>query len=436
MSLIKKYLPKSLFGRSLLIIILPIAIMQIVVAYIFFNAHWSQVSENLSDSVAGDVALVVDLYKQAPEERRAEALDIMIQPTLAMSVAFKEGEALPSTTRKNFFSALDRRLRRALGNRVDEQVWFDTTRYPNYIDIRVQVDTGVLRFITARERVFAPTGLGFVFWLFLATVLLTLVSVLFIRNQARPIARLAAAADAFGKGQDISGYKPTGASEVRLAGHSFLKMRQRLKRHIDQRTTFLAGVSHDLRTPLTRLKLHMALQEPNAENDAAKNDIKDMESMLDAYLDFARGLEGENSEQTALHSYLSAFVSSVSNEAVTLVGDSELSTQLKPVAFKRALQNLVGNSLKYADKVEISTAQSTTHIMINIDDDGPGIAEEQLDVALQPFTRLDTSRNQNIEGVGLGLSIAKDIIQSHGGRLALLKSDTLGGLRAIISLPR
>ena len=213
---------------------------------------------------------------------------------MELSVALAENDTLPLTTRDAFFSNLDKTLRRALANSLSDEFWFDTTRYPNHIDIRVAVDEGVLRFIAARDRVFAPTGFVFIFWLITATVVLSLVSILFIRNQARPISALAAAADAFGRGQDISSYKPSGASEVRLAGQSFLKMRGRIKRHIEQRTTMLAGVSHDLRTPLTRLKLHHAMQKPSEDNDAARQDLRDMESMLDGYLDFARGLTGEN----------------------------------------------------------------------------------------------------------------------------------------------
>ena len=431
---LKKYLPKSLFGRALLIIMLPIAIMQMAVAYFFFNAHWNQVTANLSDSVAADVSVAVQLYKQSPSVNRAERLDDMLRPKMELSVALEEGDSLPVTTRDSFFSNLDKTLRRSLGDSLSDEFWVDTTRYPNHIDIRVAVDEGVLRFIAARERVFAPTGFVFIFWLITATVLLSLVSILFIRNQAEPITELADAADAFGKGQDISIYKPSGASEVRLAGQSFLKMRGRIRRHIEQRTTMLAGVSHDLRTPLTRLKLHLAMQEKSDENEAARQDIKDMESMLDGYLDFARGLEGEGTESVKLKAFMSGVISKMPEPQAKLVAEDHITADIRPQALERAVMNLLSNAQKYAKKSRVSLSQDESNIYIAVEDDGPGIPEEKRGEAFKAFQRLDTARNQNIEGVGLGLSIARDIAQIHGGALRLEDSD-MGGLKALIRLP-
>jgi len=431
---LKKYLPKSLFGRALLIIMLPIAIMQIAVAYFFFNAHWNQVTANLSDSVAADVSVAVQLYKQSPSVNRAERLDDMLRPKMELSVALEEGDSLPVTTRDSFFSNLDKTLRRSLGNSISDEFWFDTTRYPNHIDIRVAVDEGVLRFIAARERVFAPTGYMFIFWLITATVLLSLVSILFIRNQAKPITQLADAADAFGKGQDISTYKPSGASEVRLAGQSFLKMRGRIRRHIEQRTTMLAGVSHDLRTPLTRLKLHLAMQEKSEENEAARQDIKDMESMLDGYLDFARGLEGEGTETVQLKDFMSDVISKMPKPKAKLTAEEGITADIRPQALERAVMNLLSNAQKYAQNSRVSLTQVESNIYIAVEDDGPGIPAEKRGEAFKAFQRLDMARNQNIEGVGLGLSIARDIAQIHGGALRLEDSD-MGGLKALIRLP-
>ena len=431
---LKKYLPKSLFGRALLIIMLPIAIMQIAVAYFFFNAHWNQVTANLSDSVAADISVAVQLYKQSPTVNRAERLDDMLRPKMELSVALEEGDKLPATTRDSFFSNLDKTLRRSLRSSLTDDFWFDTTRYPNHIDIRVAVDEGVLRFIAARERVFAPTGFVFIFWLITATVLLSLVSILFIRNQAKPITALADAADAFGKGQDISTYKPSGASEVRLAGQSFLKMRGRIRRHIEQRTTMLAGVSHDLRTPLTRLKLHMAMQEKSDENEAARQDIKDMESMLDGYLDFARGLEGEGTERVQMNEFLSNVISKMSEPQASLVAQENITADIRPQAFERAVMNLLSNAQKYAENCRVMLSQNENNVLISIEDDGPGIPEEKRSEAFKAFQRLDTARNQNVEGVGLGLSIARDIAQIHGGALRLDDSE-MGGLKALIRLP-
>ena len=441
-ALLKPYLPKSLFGRAILIIILPIAVMQMAVAYFFFNAHWDTVTASLSDSVAADVSVAVELYKQSPGPERAERLDNMLRPNMELAVALETEDTLPTLERHSFFSALDKTLRRALTQSLSDPFWFDTTRYPNHIDIRVEVDEGVLRFIASRERVFAPTGFVFIFWLLTATVLLTLVSITFIRNQARPIAQLSDAANRFGRGQDIADFKPSGASEVRIAGQSFLKMRGRIKRHIDQRTVFLAGVSHDLRTPLTRLKLHLAMQDDSKETEAAKRDIKDMENMLDGYLDFARGLTGETAKRTEIETYLRSIARKYT-PAPRLAVTGSPTAAIKPISLERAISNLINNAQKYGTKCRVSAEHATrltnkdmahTGVLIHIDDDGPGIADKNFEEALKPFSRLDPARNQNIEGVGLGLSIARDIIQSHGGSLRLSKSD-MGGLRASIHLP-
>jgi len=431
----KNLLPKSLFGRALLIIVLPIIIMQMVVAYIFFNAHWQTVTSHLSNSIAADISVAVELYQQAPSLEHAQTLDNMLRPNMELSIALEMGDQLPTTTRNAFFSNLDRTLRRALDQSLQDPFWFDTTRYPNHIDIRVGVEQGVLRFIAPRERVFAPTGFMFIFWSTAATVLLTLVSIFFIRNQARPISKLAAAAEAFGKGQGISNFRPSGASEVRLAGQSFLKMHHRIRRYIDQRTLLLAGVSHDLRTPLTRLKLHLAMQADNEEVQAAKRDLKDMETMLDGYLDFARGIGEETTEIVNIRDYIQHILDEYDAPTPTLnIDESILQFDVKTVSLKRAFTNLIDNARKYATEVRINVTRDETMIYIHIEDNGPGIPQDKYIEALRPFQRLDTARNQNIKGTGLGLSITRDIIQSHGGSMRLDKSD-LGGLKVVLRLP-
>lgn len=434
--ILKRYLPKSLFGRALLIIMLPIGIMQIVVVYFFFNAHWDRVTANLSDSVAADIAVATTLFKQDPTVARAEDLNDLLCPGMQLSVVFRKGDVLPVAQRRQmFFSNLDKTLRRALNESLEDRFWFDTTRYPNHIDVRVEVDGGYLRFIAARERVFAPTGFVFIFWLITATVLLTLVSIIFIRNQAKPIRLLADAADAYGKGQELGNYKPSGASEVRRAGQSFLKMRSRLQRHLEQRTMMLAGVSHDLRTPLTRLKLQLALQENTEETRAARQDLLEMESMLNGYLDFARGQGSETPEVVDINNYLSAVVegqlADLNKESIP----KGLTAKLRPIALSRALTNLISNSSKYAKGCELSVQTSPNRIEFIVDDSGPGIPPAKRKQAFRAFSRLDDARTQNIEGVGLGLSIARDIAQAHGGSLILDESPQ-GGLRATISLPQ
>ena len=431
---LKRYLPKTLFGRALLIIMLPIALMQIIVAYIFFDAHWQTVTANLSGSVAADISVAVALYEQDPGPARVIRVDEMLRPKMQLSVALEENKALPTATRRAFFSSLDRTLRTALTQNIDNEFWFDTTRYPNHIDIRVAVDEGFLRFIVPRERVFAPTGFIFLFWMIMATVLLSLVSILFILNQARPMVKLAKATEDFGKGRDIGKFKPSGATEVRQAGHAFLGMRERIGRHIQQRTALLAGVSHDLRTPLTRLKLHLALSDDDAETQAARRDIIDMEHMLDGYLDFAQGIAKEDVKMGSLKDIVEELASAMETANISINIGAPLTYNMRGAAMKRALSNLLENAAAYAGKIEVAGAKQDSSLVLNIDDDGPGIAEGERSEAIKPFIRLDPARNQNVKGVGLGLSIASDVIQAHGGTLQLLDSP-LGGLRCQITLP-
>ena len=428
---LKRFVPKNIYGRVAMIIILPIVLMQMAVAYIFFNAHWVRVTATLTDSIAAEIAFAVELYEQAPSSERVARLDELMRPNMELSIDFVPLDRLPDAQRRSFFSNLDKTLRSAMNKSLTDPYWFDTTRYANHIDIRVSVDGGVLRFITARDRVFAPTGFMFIFWLMTTTVLLTAVSIVFAKNQARPIIELAKAADAFGRGQNIDSFKPTGATEVRLAGHSFLKMRQRLQRHIDQRKAFLAGVSHDLRTPLTRLKLHFAMDDnPCAK---AEGDLIEMEQMLDGYLDFARGTAAENREPKRLDLIILNALKKYA-QAIEFKYNSSPIIDIQPMSFTRALNNLISNGLKYGTRVRVNLTQDETAIYIDVEDDGPGIAEENYSAAFQPFHRLDKARNQNIEGVGLGLSISRDIIQTYGGTLTLGDSD-MGGLKAQIRLP-
>jgi len=428
---LRRYIPKSLFVRVVLIIILPVILMQIAVTYFFFNAHWTRVTANLSDSVAANVAFAVHLYNEAPSVEKTQELDQLLRPDMQLSVVLREGDVLPTDNRNAFFSALDQTLRRALTNTVDQPFWFDTTRYPNHIDIRVQVDEGILRFIAARERVFAPTGFVFIFWLMTATILSTLISIFFVGRQARPIMQLADAAEAFGKGRDISDFKPSGASEVRLAGQSFLKMRGRIKRHLEQRTMMLAGVSHDLRTPLTRLKLQLAMQDDNEDVVAARNDVNEMEAMLSGYLDFARGLGQEKPEDIDLKALIEDTISKL--EGVKLDCQAEPMVQIRPAMIRRAISNLVSNALKYGNNAWVSLTADHERVYIHVDDDGPGIPPEKRSDAFKAFQRLDEARNQNVEGVGLGLAITRDIVQIHGGKI-LLDDSPQGGLRATLQL--
>jgi two-component system osmolarity sensor histidine kinase EnvZ len=337
-----------------------------------------------------------------------------------------------------FFAPIDRSLERALTERLDAPFWFDTTRYPAYVDIRVAVPGGVMRVLAPRDRAFATQGHIFVLWMTVATVLLTAIALLFIRNQVRAIERLANAAEAFGRGGDTPHFKPHGAKEVRRAATAFIDMRSRIQRHIDQRTTLLASVSHDLRTPLTRLKLALALAEQSKRNEAMKRDVSEMEHMIDEYLAFARGEGGEAMETVQLRSLIEEVSEGAlrAGAQVQVAAEPALTADVRPNALKRALSNLVMNAAVHGEHVEISARpRPQGGVEITVDDDGPGIPAEQYEEAFRAFGRLDEARNQNTKGVGLGLAIARDVARGHGGDITLERSP-LGGLRAIVRLPR
>lgn len=433
---LSRWTPRGLFARSLLIIVLPIAIMQIVVTYLFFDLHWEQVSRRLSEAAAGDVAHVTELYLADPSPAGLERLKAQAASRLRLSVALQEGARLPGSERRATIPAFDRTLRRALEGSLDRPFWFDTTRYPDYVDIRVQAPGGVLRFLAYRDRVFASTGEIFLLWVIGATVLLATVSVLFIRNQVRPMERLADAAERFGRGESV-GLRPAGSAEVRRAAIAFLHMRARIQRHIEQRTNLLAGVSHDLRTPLTRLKLQLALLPGSPDLEAAQADLSEMERMLDEYLAFARGQWAEEPVLMDLAA-LAREVAGEARRAGLTVDTAGLAQTLpvsgRPSALKRALANLVENAGSFGTRVAISSTGDSDAIHLHVDDDGPGIEPERYHEALKPFARLDAARNQNRKGVGLGLSITRDAARAHGGDIVLGRSP-LGGLRASLRLP-
>jgi two-component system, OmpR family, osmolarity sensor histidine kinase EnvZ len=429
--------PKTLFGRSLLIIVLPVAIMQIAVTYVFFDAHWQTVTSRLSEGLAGDIAWAVESYQDDPSPPAFARLAARAQDSMGLSIALQPGKGLPQRRRFSFFAPIDRSMQQALGDRLDQPFWFDTTRYPAYVDIRVAVKGGVLRVLAPRDRAFATNGHIFILWMFVATVLLTAVALLFIRNQVRSIERLAAAAEAFGRGADQPAFKPHGAREVRQAATAFLAMRARIQRHIDQRTTLLASVSHDLRTPLTRLKLALALAEPSKANAAMKGDVVEMEHMIDEYLAFARGEGGEGVETVRLRELIEQVSEGAvrAGAQVSVTADPDLEAPVRPNALKRAISNLVMNAAVYGEHVQVAAQpRMQGGVEIVVDDDGPGIPEDRYEEAFKAFGRLDESRNQNTKGVGLGLAIARDVARGHGGDITLDRSP-LGGLRATLRLP-
>jgi two-component system osmolarity sensor histidine kinase EnvZ len=434
---LKRLLPTTLFGRSLLIIVLPVAIMQIAVTWVFFDAHWTTVNSRLSEGLAGDVAWAVESLRDDPSPQGLAVLTKRAEESLSLSIVLQPGRSLPVGRRPSLLASLDRSLNTALSDRLDAPFWFDTTRYPAFVDIRVLTPQGVLRVIAPRDRAFATQGHIFLLWMIGATLLLTGVAILFIRNQVRAIERLADAADAFGRGGEVASFKPYGAREVRQAAQAFLSMKARIQRHIEQRTTLLASVSHDLRTPLTRLKLELALSAPDHRVEAMKRDLAEMEHMIDEYLAFARGEGGEVVETVSLR----ALIEEVSEGAaragalVSIEADPGLIVAVRPNAFKRALSNLIMNAAVHGEHITVAARPRTAGgVEIVVDDDGPGIPVERYEEAFKPFNRLDEARNQNDKGVGLGLAIARDVARGLGGDVTLDRSP-LGGLRATVRLP-
>ncbi|WP_374273895.1 ATP-binding protein [Brevundimonas sp.] len=434
---VKRRLPTSLWGRSLLIIILPVFLMQVVVTWIFFDAHWRTVTARLSDGLAGDIAWVVASYEDEPTPQNLAVIAARAERNMQLSVALQPGRDLPDELDRGLFGVVDRTLEAALANRLDDPFWFNTTRYPAYVDVQVGTPQGVLKIIAPRERAVATQAHIFVLWLAVATVLLMSVAILFIRNQVRAIEHLAEAAEDFGRGIDSPSFKPYGAREVRSAARAFLDMRGRIQRHIDQRTALLASVSHDLRTPLTRLKLELALAEPGKRADAMRRDLDEMEHMIDEYLAFARGEAGEQTQGVDLAALLDEVAEDTRRLGVEVevAAERPLSAELRPLGIKRALMNLAGNAADHGAAIRLGARRlASGGLEVTVEDDGPGIPEHQRAEALQPFSRLDEARNQNRKGAGLGLAIARDVARGHGGDIELDQSD-LGGLKATIRLP-
>ncbi len=433
---IKRILPRRLFARSLIIIVAPVVITQGVVTYVFFERHWDTVTRHLSAGVAGDIAMLIETYEKFPAIRNIEELTTIALRTEGLSIVVMPNERLPTTQKSSFFSVLDRTLRRELAKKLDRPFWIDTTRYPNWVDIRVQLNTDVLRIVAPRERVFAPSGPIFVLWMVGTSLVILSIAIIFLRNQVRPIQRLAEAAASFGKGREVSDFKPTGATEVRRAAESFLEMRDRIRRQIEQRTSLLAGVSHDLRTPLTRMKLQVALMERSAETEALQDDINEMEHMLEEYLAFARGQGGEAATLTDIGMLLNEVGDEMRRTGHSIGIDlrGDLRVPVRRNAIKRCLANLVENAVDFGDKVAITAQRQDGVVSITIDDNGPGIPEDQIEDAFKPFHRLDESRNLDRSGVGLGLAIALDVARAHGGELTLSRSPW-NGLRAKLVLP-
>jgi two-component system osmolarity sensor histidine kinase EnvZ len=428
-------LPKGLYARSLIIIIAPVVLLQSVIAYVFMERHWQLVTRRLSSAVTADVAALIDIYETFPQDSRGETLSRIANDRLGLDVDFLPEATLPPPGPKPFFSILDEALSEELARQIARPFWIDTVGRSNLVEIRVQLDKTVMRVLARRSQAYASNSHIFLLWMGGSSLVLLGVAILFLRNQIRPILTLAEAAESFGKGREIE-FRPRGAREVRQAGHAFIEMKRRIERAVEQRTAMLNGVSHDLRTILTRFKLSLALFDETPEIEDLKRDIDEMTRMLEGYLAFARGDAGEQAVTTDLRTLLEDLRADAERHghpvSLDIVGDPMVT--VRPDAFRRLLTNLIANAARHGETIAVTANHETRWLLLTVDDDGPGIPPELREEVFKPFVRLDEARNQDEGGSGLGLAIARDIARSHGGDIALDDSP-LGGLRATVRLP-
>jgi two-component system osmolarity sensor histidine kinase EnvZ len=429
-------LPKGLFARSLLIIVTPVVLLQALVAFVFMERNWAEVTTRLSEATVGDIAAIVDIVESYPQDADYAKVTAIAADRFGLNIAVLPPETLPPAGPKPFFSPLDRVLSQEITRQIGKPFWIDTVGRSNLVEIRIQLADRVLRVFAPRSQTYASNSLLFISWMVATSVVLLAIAVIFLRNQIKPILRLTTAVNDFGKGRSVAAFQPRGAREVRQATIAFHQMRERVERQIEQRTAMLAGVSHDLRTVLTRLRLQLALLEDGPDVAALRADIDDMQRMLEGYLDFARGAGDEDAVPTDI----AALLDSLAEEArvsghpteVTFSGDPTV--RIRPQSFKRCIANLVGNAGRHSDHVVLAGRHADDHLTITVDDDGPGVPFEEKEAVFKPFYRLDNARNLDETGTGLGLPIARDIARSHGGDIALSDSE-LGGLRVTVTIP-
>jgi two-component system, OmpR family, osmolarity sensor histidine kinase EnvZ len=433
---LKSVMPKGLYARSLLIIIVPMVVLQSVVALMFVDRQWGLVTYYLSSTVTQEIATLIDVYKTYPQDADHAQLRRIAQEQLGLVVDFLPGSQLPPPGPKPFFSQLDEALSDEIRRQIGLPFWIDTVGRSSIVEIRIKLDNTVMRVFARRADIYDPNSWIFLLWMVATSLVVLAIAIAFLRNQIRPIVRLADAAEAFGKGREAPNFRPRGAREVRRAAAAFLEMKGRVERAIEQRTTMLAGVSHDLRTILTRFKLELALLGDTPEIDAIKKDVDEMAAMLEAYLAFARGDTGEQSAPTDMAAFLEELKLDAERHghraSVSFHGQPEIT--VRPAAFKRCLANLVTNAGRFADTIAITGHRDHRWLTVTIDDDGPGIPANLREDVFKPFLRLDDARNQDEGGTGLGLAIARDIARSHGGDITLGDSP-LGGLRATVRVP-
>ena len=428
---IKKLLPKQLFYRALLIVAIPIIILQLTISIVFFDSLWIKTNKGMTRALVGEIKTFINAYEK--EEYNKDSLIILFQEHLDFNVKFEPYKILPKEDLERWFSPIDRNLRRELKSKISNY-WFDTTSYKNLIDLKIKYGDGYFQFYIPKERVTSSSARLFAFWITLPAFLLITIAIIFLKNQTRPIINLARASEKFGRGEDIEEFRPSGALEIRQAGFEFEKMRKRIIRHLNQRSEMLSGISHDLRTPLTRIKLQLSFIKDKEISKKLSDDVGEMEKMLNEYLQFASSRSAEITETFDLSELLKTTIMKYEKKEITTDISKEVFLDGRKNLMQRCFSNLIDNAIKYSTNVYISLRKLNNNILITIDDDGPGIPENERENVFKPFYKIDKSRGDSKSSVGLGLSIASDIVKSHGGNIKLETSPT-NGLRIKVILP-
>ena len=423
----KNFLPKGLYSRSLLIIIVPVVVLQGILTFVFLDRHWQLVTRKLSSAVASEIATFIDVAPSLGINKIAQ----LSQDFYDVKVNFISNQTLiinPPKPKNLVESTLSKELSRTMKN----SFWVDAHTYEKRVIVQIEKTEGIYEFIIPRRNVYATNSHIFLVWMVISSLLLVSVAVIFMRQQIKPIEKLSKAAQQFGLGKKMENFKPSGATEVRRAAEAYLKMQERIERFIEQRTLMLAGVSHDLRTPLTRLKLQLEMLADDKTNTELLSDVNEMQKMLENYLDFAEDVTKEKATKIDLNSMIKEIIENeaIENKIINLntKNDSPIFFECRSIAMKRCITNLLNNACSYGNNINVSLDKKKDIISISIEDDGPGINKKDYDKAVKPFIRLDSSRNQNIPGSGLGLSISQDITSNHGGKLIMSRSD-MGGLK-------
>jgi len=428
---LKKILPKQLFYRSLIIVAAPIIIMQITISIVFFDSLWIKTKKEMIRALVNEIATFIDAYES--ENNDKEQIIKLFENHLQFNIKYETNKNFPDIFTERWFSPIDRSLRRELKSQ-NFNYWFDTTGYKNLIDLKLKYKNGYFQFFIPRERLTTTPVRLFALWITLPGVLVIFIAILFLKNQTRPITKLAEASEKFGKGEDVEDYRPSGALEIRKAGLEFDRMRKRILRHLNQRSEMLSGISHDLRTPLTRIKLQLAFIKDKEITNKLSRDVDEMEKMLNEYLQFSRSNFTEKSEKFNLSELIMSIVKKYENKNILVDQKTEVFFSGRKNLIRRSLNNLLDNAINFSKNIKVTQQKIKRSILILVEDDGPGIPSSEYENVFKPFYKVDKSRNQTKSSVGLGLSIASDIVRSHGGNIELGKSE-MGGLKIKIVLP-